>query len=109
MWRRQAGVDGQGLNQRDAGAVLGVSQGLYSKYERGEFLPRPERARAISEITGVPFDILRGWGRSGTDLTRAGAQVERVRTLGIDTGSDNGYYGDHSDSDSESKPDDGLK
>lgn len=46
------------LNQREAAKQLGLTQSLYSKFERQTHRPRPERAKAISEKTGVPFEIV---------------------------------------------------
>lgn len=50
----------QALNQREAAKALGVTQALYARVELGRGSPRPQRAKAISDKTGVPFEILMG-------------------------------------------------
>ncbi len=49
-----------GLNQRDAALLLGVSQSLYARAESGTNSPRPQRAKNMSEKTGVSFETLMG-------------------------------------------------
>jgi transcriptional regulator with XRE-family HTH domain len=50
----------QAMNQREAARELGVSQALYARTESRRGAPRPKRALAISEKTGVPFEIVMG-------------------------------------------------
>lgn len=50
----------QKLNQREAAKALGVTQALYARVELGRGAPRPQRAKAISDQTGVPFEIVMG-------------------------------------------------
>lgn len=50
----------QELNQREAARVLGVTQAMYARVELRRGAPRPLRAKAISDKTGVPFEILMG-------------------------------------------------
>ncbi len=50
----------QELNQREAARLLGVTQALYARVELRRGAPRPQRAKVISEKTGVPFEILMG-------------------------------------------------
>jgi len=50
----------QQMNQREAASLLGVSQTLYARTEAKRGAPRPLRAKAISEKTGVPFEIVMG-------------------------------------------------
>lgn len=54
-WRRA-----QQLNQRDAAAMLGISQTYYSRLERGEQAATGKRAKGIMAKTGVPLEILVG-------------------------------------------------
>ncbi len=49
----------EGLTQREAAQLLGVRQALYARVELGQ-TTRPVRAKAISDQTGVPFEILMG-------------------------------------------------
>lgn len=53
-WRTAAG-----LTQREAARLLDVPQALYARIELGQ-TTRPIRAKAISDQTGVPFEILMG-------------------------------------------------
>lgn len=50
----------QRLNQIDAAAKLGVSQGFYCRLETGQQVPRPPTAKTISELTGVPLETVLG-------------------------------------------------
>lgn len=52
--------DARGLNQREAAALLGITQSEYSKLETGRRTPRPRRLKAIVEVTGVPPEVLLG-------------------------------------------------
>jgi len=47
------------LTQREAARLLAVPQALYARIELGQ-TTRPVRAKAISDRTGVPFEILMG-------------------------------------------------
>jgi transcriptional regulator with XRE-family HTH domain len=49
-----------GLNQREAAQILGTTQTTYSRFERQARAPKPERAKAISQKTGVPFESVLG-------------------------------------------------
>jgi transcriptional regulator with XRE-family HTH domain len=48
------------LNQAQAAGILGVSQGFYSKLERGKGFPHRRKAFAISEKAGVPLETVLG-------------------------------------------------
>lgn len=48
------------MNQREAARLLGVTQALYARVELGRGTTRPVKAKAISDKTGVPFEILMG-------------------------------------------------
>jgi transcriptional regulator with XRE-family HTH domain len=52
--------DAQGINQRDAARLLGITQSEYSKFETGRRTPRPKRAGEIMDKTGVPLEALMG-------------------------------------------------
>jgi len=52
--------DAKRINQRDAASRLGVSQSYYSKIERRAMTPNPHLAKAITDQTGVPLEILLG-------------------------------------------------
>ena len=52
--------DGERLNQEQAALKLGVSQGYYSRLERGESYPHRLLAREIAEKTGVPLECVLG-------------------------------------------------
>jgi transcriptional regulator with XRE-family HTH domain len=49
----------EGLTQREAAGKLGLSQAQYCQIERGGST-RPKRGKAISQQTGVPFELLVG-------------------------------------------------
>lgn len=48
------------LSQREAAAVLGFSQGKYSRLERGVGVAVRDEARKIMARTGVPLEALVG-------------------------------------------------
>ena len=48
------------LSQLDAAAVLGISQTLYSRLERGTVSTKGTTAKRIVLVTGVPLEILVG-------------------------------------------------
>jgi transcriptional regulator with XRE-family HTH domain len=50
----------RGFSQRDAAAFLGCSQSKYAKLELNRTAPRPKVGMAISQTTGVPFEIVMG-------------------------------------------------
>lgn len=51
----------QGFNQREAAAYLGVSQSLYARIEARDRVPTPTlKCKALSDKTGVPFEIVMG-------------------------------------------------
>ncbi len=52
--------ESQGLDQRAAAKALGITQGYYSRLERGTAAPRPETARTMMDICGVPLEVLMG-------------------------------------------------
>jgi transcriptional regulator with XRE-family HTH domain len=52
-WRR-----GLGLTQRAAALALGISQSYYWKLERGTVEPRRGILKRLTDVTGVPVDIL---------------------------------------------------
>jgi transcriptional regulator with XRE-family HTH domain len=54
-WRKA-----QGINQRDAGKLLGISQTYYSRLERRSLNATGPRAKGIMAKTGVPLEILVG-------------------------------------------------
>lgn len=47
------------LSQREAARALRISQSMYARAELGRGM-RPKRGKAISERTGVPFEIIMG-------------------------------------------------
>jgi transcriptional regulator with XRE-family HTH domain len=49
----------RGLNQRDAALKLGISQSMYARLEVGRGAKK-QSAKAVSDKTGVPFDIVIG-------------------------------------------------
>ena len=48
------------LNQRDAAALLGLTQSTYGRLERGKIRPVGEDAKHIMSRTGVPLEVLVG-------------------------------------------------
>lgn len=52
--------DAQGLTQREAARLLGMTQSAYSRLESRERTPRPKRLEAIVAATGVPLEVLMG-------------------------------------------------
>lgn len=54
-WRAAAG-----LNTREAGLVLGMSQSTYSRLERGDRTAVGAKAKRIMSVTGVPIEALVG-------------------------------------------------
>jgi transcriptional regulator with XRE-family HTH domain len=54
-WRRE-----QRLTQEAAAEFLGVSQGFYSKLERGAQFPDRLNAKRISDQAGVPLEAVMG-------------------------------------------------
>jgi transcriptional regulator with XRE-family HTH domain len=54
-WRQ-----GERLNQAEAAEILGVSQGFYSKLERGQQFPDRRNAKLISDRAGVPLETVLG-------------------------------------------------
>jgi transcriptional regulator with XRE-family HTH domain len=51
---------GQRLSQVEAAEILNVSQGEYSRYEAGQRPPKPHRAKAIADVTGVSLASVLG-------------------------------------------------
>jgi transcriptional regulator with XRE-family HTH domain len=49
-----------GLNTREAAAVLGMSQSLYSRLERRVTYTKGPTAKRLMVTTGVPLEILAG-------------------------------------------------
>jgi transcriptional regulator with XRE-family HTH domain len=54
-WRRE-----QRLTQKAAAEILELSQGYYSKLERGEQFPDRRNAKLISDRAGVPLEAVMG-------------------------------------------------
>jgi len=54
-WRRD-----ERLTQAAAAQLLGVSQGFYSKLERGVQFPDRRNAKQISDRAGVPLEAVMG-------------------------------------------------
>lgn len=54
-WREAAN-----LNQRDAARLLGISQTYYGRLERGVQSARGKKAKAFTQKTGVPVEVLVG-------------------------------------------------
>ena len=52
--------DELGLNQREAAAVLGISQTTYGRLERGVVTAVRGKAKRIMATTGVPIESLVG-------------------------------------------------
>ena len=48
----------KGLNQREAAEMLGITQAMYARIELGRGRPRAVKGKAISDRTGVPFEIV---------------------------------------------------
>lgn len=51
--------DDLGLTQEEAGKRIGVTQASYSRFERDEESPGPEKCNEIQKITGIPREHLR--------------------------------------------------
>lgn len=49
-----------GLNQREAAKVLGISQPVYGRIERGTRFVKGQKAKMIMEATRVPLEVLVG-------------------------------------------------
>lgn len=47
------------LSQKEAAELFGVTQGLWSKYERG-IRPNKRRMKQIATLTGVSVEVLAG-------------------------------------------------
>ncbi len=56
-WRQQ-----RGLTQAEAGALIGVTQRAYGKYEQGR-LPKADVLRRVVTLTGLSADTLLGAAR----------------------------------------------
>lgn len=52
--------DAKRFNQRQAAKLLGISQTYYGRLERREQLAIGKCAKRITELTGVPLEILVG-------------------------------------------------
>jgi transcriptional regulator with XRE-family HTH domain len=50
------------LSQAEAAALVGITQGMWSRLETGRDGARPAVARRISDITGVPLERLLNFG-----------------------------------------------
>ena len=48
------------LSQRQAAGVLGISQSTYARIEAGKAPPRPALGKAISDRTGISFEVVMG-------------------------------------------------
>lgn len=79
------------LSQVALSEKLGISNGLYNKYEKKDIRPPYETLQKLSEIYGVSIDYI--LGNDVAPNTPTGAPVptdntiteERLRALGIDT------------------------
>ena len=49
-----------GYSQSQAGALIGVTQAAYGRYEMGRAHPRPAILRRVMKLTGVPVEVLAG-------------------------------------------------
>lgn len=54
----RAYLQATGTTQEQLAAMVGVRQGLISKYVRGEQTPRLPMALRLSKLTGVPLEAL---------------------------------------------------
>lgn len=52
--------DELGLSQEEAAQTLGLTQSVYSRVERQMRAPKPQAAKAISEMSGVPLESILG-------------------------------------------------
>jgi transcriptional regulator with XRE-family HTH domain len=47
-----------GLSQREAAAILGLTQATYSRMELGRTVPRRLALKRVLDRTGVPLEVL---------------------------------------------------
>lgn len=79
------------LSQVALSEKLGISNGLYNKYEKKDIRPPYETLQKLSEIYGVSIDYILGNDVAPNMPTGAPAPTdntiteERLRALGIDT------------------------
>lgn len=69
----------KGLSQKEAAAVIGISQATYSAYERGRNEPPAEILVRLSYLFNCPVDILIQRDRLYRDATDALKQAEQYR------------------------------
>lgn len=48
------------LSQAQAARRFGISQASWSRWERGQYRPNRDMAKALMKVTGVPLDVLMG-------------------------------------------------
>lgn len=81
------------LSQVALAEKLGISNGLYNKYEKKDIRPPYETLQKLSEIYGVSIDYILGKDASSNAPTPTSTLAptnntiteERLRALGIDT------------------------
>lgn len=79
------------LSQVALAEKLGISNGLYNKYEKKDIRPPYETLQKLSEIYGVSIDYILGKDASSNTPAPIPAPTdntiteERLRALGIDT------------------------
>lgn len=69
----------KGLSQKEAAAVIGISQATYSAYERGRNEPPAEILVRLSYLFNCPVDILIQRDRLYRDASDALKQAEQYR------------------------------
>lgn len=69
----------KGLSQKEAAAVIGISQATYSAYERGRNEPPAEVLVRLSYLFNCPVDILIQRDRRFRDASDALKQAEQYR------------------------------
>ncbi|HVG06799.1 MAG TPA: helix-turn-helix transcriptional regulator [Thermoanaerobaculia bacterium] len=70
----------KGWNQKELADRVGAKPTQISKYERGNYLPRPDLLPKLGEVLGVSLDYLMT-GRSGGEPRRDVRLRERVEAL----------------------------
>lgn len=44
-----------GYSQKEVAKAIHIAQPTYSAYEKGDYTPKPEKAKAIGALLGVPW------------------------------------------------------